>query len=473
MNKEKSIQHLIWRAGFGERPEVITQLSHKSIKKNVKQLLKDAESFEPIYTVDKMDIYSELQMIKKDTTLTTQERIKQLNKMVKEEEGLLNTTWIDKMANSKGVLREKMALFWHGHFACRTPNPLFAQSYLNTIRQHSLGKFSDLLMAVSKEAAMLQFLNNQQNKKRSPNENFAREVMELFTLGRGNYTEHDVKEAARAFTGWEFDRKITGFYFNTKQHDDDTKVVFGKTGNFTGEDIIKMILERKETANFVVTKIYKNFVNEQVDTNRVSQLAEEFYKNEYNIADLMETIFNSSWFYEERNVGTHIKSPVELIVGLQRTTGSNLVEKQSLLFVQRVLGQVLLYPPNVAGWAGGKSWIDSSSLLFRMQLPYLMFNNTVIKTVAKSDGDVNTDFQTRKGNKNTLETDMNWEVFSTYFTQQNRETLLDTLEAYILQVPINEDVKKGLIAKMGKESQAETIKKMMIALMTLPEYQLC
>lgn len=473
MTQETLIQHLLWRAGFSEKPEIINQYSQKSIKKNVKQLLKDSENFELINIVNKMNLYSELQTLNKDSTLTTEQRRRQLTQMIKEEEGALNIAWIEKMIESKAVLREKMALFWHGHFACRTRNPLFAQNYLNTIRQYSLGKFGDLLMAVSKEPAILQFLNNQQNKKRSPNENFAREVMELFTLGRGNYTEHDVKEAARAFTGWEFERIGNGFFFNTKQHDFDTKVFLGKTGNFDGEDIIKMILAKKETANFIVTKIYKNFVNEQVDLKIIHKLSERFYKSEYDIADLMEKIFNSSWFYDSKNIGTHIKSPVELLVSLQRSTDSNFVEKQSLLFIQRVLGQVILYPPNVAGWAGGKNWIDSSSLLFRMQLPYLLFNNTIVRTVAKSDGDVNTDFQTRKGRKNTLETTMNWEVFSTQFKEEDRNELFDKLAISLLQVPINLEIKKGFIAKMEKESQIEAIKKMVLGLMTLPEYQLC
>lgn len=473
MAKEKHIQHLLWRAGFSEKPEIISQYSLQSIKKNVKQLLKDAESFEAIDVVDRADIYSELQAIKKDTLTTTEQRRKQLNKMVKEEEGALNIAWIDKMVDSKAVLREKMALFWHGHFACRTRNPLFAQHYLNTIRQYSLGKFGDLLMAVSKEPAMLQFLNNQQNKKRSPNENFAREVMELFTLGRGNYAEHDIKEAARAFTGWEFNRLENGFFFNTRQHDFETKTFLGKIGKFDGEDIIQMILAKKETANFIVTKIYKNFVNEKVDTEIIQKLSEHFYKSNYDIADLMEEIFTSSWFYDAKNIGSHIKSPVELLVSLQRSTGARFVEKQSLLFIQRVLGQVLLYPPNVAGWAGGNNWIDSSSLLFRMQLPYLAFNNTIVKTIAKSDGDVNTDFQIKKGKKNTLETNMDWGVFAKSFAQENRQELLDELERHFLQVAISQELKKEFVAKMNKESSSEAIKKMVLALMMLPEYQLC
>jgi uncharacterized protein (DUF1800 family) len=473
-------QHLFWRAGFGEKPDVVQNANKISIKKLVQNMLRDAEHFEPISVVDTLEVYAEFKnlrkMRKEDGQMLNRdeasERIKKLGQVVKQEEGELNTTWIEKMVNDKGVLREKMALFWHGHFACRTRNPVFAQNYLNTIRQNALGKFGDLLMAISKEPAMLQFLNNQQNKKRSPNENFAREVMELFTLGRGNYSENDIKEGARAFTGWGFN--LGGkFYFNERQHDDDEKVFFGKKGNFKGEDIISMILENKKTAHFVVAKIYKFFVNEQINENRVADLAKYFYKNDYNIADLMEKIFTSDWFYDEANIGKHIKSPVELLAGIQRTMGVNFEEKQPLLFVQRVLGQVLLYPPNVAGWAGGKNWIDSSSLLFRMQLPFLIFKMGDINIAAKSDGDVNTDFQTRKGKKNNFQATVDWQSFTANFKEENRSDLLKKLSQYFLQVPVNQQVMAGFLAKTQNENQEEAIKKMALGLMMMPEYQLC
>jgi uncharacterized protein (DUF1800 family) len=283
----------------------------------------------------------------------------------------LNIDWLKVMGKADGQLREKMSLFWHGHFAVRVRGFAQVESYINTVRKYALSNFGDLLMMVSKEPAMLRFLNNVQNRRNSPNENFAREVMELFTLGRGNYTENDIKEAARAFTGWGIGRDEK-FELKANQHDYGEKTVFGKTGNWEGEDVIKMILEKKETALFITRKIYAFFVNRKVDESRIADLAEKFYQSNYEIPELMKEIFSSSWFYEEENVGSQIKSPVELIVGLNRSFGISYDEAHPLLALQRVLGQTLFFPPNVAGWAGGRNWIDNSTLVTRLGLPTLL-----------------------------------------------------------------------------------------------------
>jgi uncharacterized protein (DUF1800 family) len=272
------------------------------------------------------------------------------------------------MIDSEAQLRERMAFFWHGHFASRNINIFFQQQLLDVIRQNALGSFRDLLHGVSTSAAMLNFLNAQQNKKGHPNENFAREVMELFTMGRGNYSENDIKEAARSFTGWSANIK-GDFQFRKFQHDEESKTVLGKTGNFSGEEVLDILLDRKETAKYISQKIYRFFVNEQTDTNKIEWLAERFYKSNYSIGRLMEDIFTSDWFYEEKNMGVKIKSPIELLAGMQRMLPMQADNEESLLLIQRILGQLLFYPPNVAGWPGGKAWIDSSSLMMRMRIP--------------------------------------------------------------------------------------------------------
>src|SRR6185295_1294303 len=302
--------------------------------------------------------------------LTTDER-----KMIqqKNRDGIrnLNIYWMHEMVNSAAQLREKMAFFWHGHFACRNLNIFFQQGLMDVIRRNALGNFGTLLKEISKSAAMLNFLNNQQNRKDHPNENFAREVMELFTLGRGNYTEHDIKEAARAFTGWG--SNLQGeFVFRKFQHDFGNKTVLGRTGDFDGEEVLDILLKEKQTARYISQKIYRFFVNEQVDNAKVEWMADRFYKTDYDISKLLEDIFTTDWFYEEKNVGAKIKSPVELLVGIQRMLPMTLENEEALLVLQRVLGQVLFYPPNVAGWPGGKSWIDSSSLMMRMRIPQLI-----------------------------------------------------------------------------------------------------
>jgi uncharacterized protein (DUF1800 family) len=471
---QKNIQHLYWRAGFGEPYTVVKSAQRQSARQIFKKMLRDSEDFRPMDIVDMREVVAEFRKLQEMRELKKEEevgnKLKNLQKDQKEQQGTLNTTWIDLMATSKGVLREKMALFWHGHLVSRSLNPAFSQSYLNTLRKNALGKFGDLLMAVSKEPSMLQFLNNKQNKKRSPNENFARELMELFTLGRGNYSEKDIKEVARAFTGWDFDLQGR-FVFRAFQHDNDQKTIFGKTGNFNGEDVIKMILERKETAQFLTTKIYKYFVNETISGNekRLAELSKLFYKSDYDIAHLLENIFTADWFYDQENIGSHIKSPVELLVGIKRTLGATFENQQPNLFIQKVLGQVLLYPPNVAGWAGGKNWIDSSSLLFRMQLPAMLFLGKDGNISAKKDGDVNTEYQSKK---QSFKASVDWNDFSKSFSEKDKN-LLGEISQYLLQVPVNEQFTQNLASKFQNNSKEENIKQMAIALMMMPEYQVC
>ncbi|RYD68844.1 MAG: DUF1800 domain-containing protein, partial [Sphingobacteriales bacterium] len=281
-------------------------------------------------------------------------------------------------------LREKMTLFWHGHFACRSNNPMYAQQLNNIQRQHGLGSFRTLLIEVSKSPAMLQYLNNQQNKKGKPNENFARELMELFTLGRGNYTENDIKESARAFTGWTYDKDGT-FFFRKNQHDDGTKTFFGKIGNFEGENIIDIILDKPETATFISRKIYKFFVNDTPNEEHVKELANHFYNAKYDISEMMRKLFTADWFYSPENVGTKIKSPSEFLIGLSREFFVTYNKPQVLIQLQSSLGQYLFNPPNVAGWPGGQNWIDSSSLMLRMRIPSLVLNDGEIDFSGKAD----------------------------------------------------------------------------------------
>src|SRR5437773_9921766 len=191
---------------------------------------------------------------------------------------------------------------------------------------------------------MLNFLNNNQNRKDHPNENFAREVMELFTLGRGNYTEDDIKQAARAFTGWGANIKGE-FIFRKFQHDDGSKTVLGKTENVDGDEVLEILLQQKQTAKYISQKIYKFFVNDNPDPEKVNWLANRFYENDYDISKLLEDIFTSDWFYDEKNIGCKIKSPIELIVGIQIMLPMKIENEEALLMTQRVLAQIICYPP--------------------------------------------------------------------------------------------------------------------------------
>ena len=314
----------------------------------------------------------------------TKEEKRDLRKQAQGKIQNLNTSWIKQMVASQTPLLEKTTLFWHGHFACRIENPYTVQELNNIECKFAFAPFKDLLLAVSKSAAMLQFLNNQQNHKLHPNENFARELMELFTIGRDNYTEQDIKESARAFTGWGFKADTYEFVFREKDHDDGTKTFMGQTGNFDGGDIIDVILKQKQTAVYLCRKFYKFYVNELVDEKRVAELADYYYNNNYDTGKLLKKLFTVDWFYDDANVGANIKSPIEFIVGFSKSFGI-VPPDGALLKLQRALGQVLFYPPNVAGWAGGRNWIDSSTLLLRLKTPSLILNGGKIDIEEKDD----------------------------------------------------------------------------------------
>lgn len=486
ISKQQQLQHLYWRAGFGATPALVQRESRRSLKKVVRDLLHNATPFAPLTVVDssrlvdRKDLKSMARTGMIDRTLLKQ-RLRENTEHIRD----LNVLWVEKMGAGSDILREKMSLFWHGHFACRVQNPVAVQHYLNTIRQHALGTFGELLMAVSKEPAMLQFLNNQQNRKNAPNENFAREVMELFTLGRtdsgtsgsaNNYTEADVKDAARAFTGWGFNAQGE-FTFRRNLHDEGPKTIFGQTGTFAGDDVIRLLLERKETARFVTAKIYRFLVDEQAaDATakaRINALADRFYSKGYDISDLLETILTADWFYEPAVVGNRIKSPVELLAGMQHALGMQFEQKQSLIFIQRTLGQVLLYPPNVAGWPGGRNWIDSSSLLFRMKLPDILLQAGQVVIKPKDDGDVNTELLSKRG-KGSMQATADWSTFEAAFADVPAEKLPDELANFLLQQPFGALQRAAVMKRLKPDSsRSEQIRLLTATIMALPEYQLC
>lgn len=477
-------QHLLWRSAFGpmaENAASLDTISQKSLwALLVKTSAKEVEKI--VVTKNPADEYMmgmtdprEIQKKVQDPAIR-----KKIREQSREDLRVMNIRWLDVMINSESQLREKMSLFWHGHFACRAQNSFYQQELLQIIRSNALGSFADMLKAVSKSPAMLAFLNNQQNKKLHPNENFAREVMELFTMGRGNYTENDVKEAARAFTGWSFNAKGE-FLFRKNQHDTGNKTFLGKTGNFDGDDILNILLENKQTANYISKKIYRYFVNEsrwQAEDEKNQQwLSSRFLSNNYDISKLLEDMFTSDWFYDEKNIGIKIKSPVELLVGIRRLLPMQLENNQSQLLFQRALGQVLFYPPNVAGWPGGKNWIDSSSLMLRLRIPQVFSANDALDIMPKTDDDVQMGEMEMvmkkiksavKGSTATID----WVSVNKIFEKVQREKLLDNIADTVLQT--KSQVSTTLLNKyVNAASRENFIKSAVINLMATPEYQLC
>jgi hypothetical protein len=278
--------------------------------------------------------------------------------------------WANRMLTTPRPLEEKLTLFWHGHFATGQNK---VRDYRMMLRQNEMfrreasGSFRDLLSGILKDPAMLVYLDNGENIKSHPNENFGRELLELFTMGVGNYTESDIREAARAFTGWT--NNALDFRFDERQHDFGPKTFLGRSGNFNGDDIIAAILAQKVTAEFVSAKLYRYFVREDIADPLKIELGRIFRESGYQLKPLMTRIFLSKDFYSPPSDGTQIKSPVHLVVSTFRKMG--LTEVPTVPDFGRLtasLGQTLFEPPNVAGWAGGRTWITASTLLQRGNL---------------------------------------------------------------------------------------------------------
>jgi uncharacterized protein (DUF1800 family) len=425
----------------------------------VKHLFKDSENDEPIAVITGISDYSML--IKGDITAKKMFLQKQ-----RQDEKDLNVAWVTKMSTTDAQLREKMTLFWHNHFACRANQAIYAQQLNNIQRTNALGNFRDLLMQVSQSPAMLQFLNNQQNQKAHPNENFARELMELFTIGRGNYTEQDVKESARSFTGWGFD-KDGNFKMRPFVHDGGLKTFLGKTGNFQGEDIINSLLEKKQTAYFISNKLYKYLVNEIPDPVHVSAMADVFYNANYEIKPLLTYIFTADWFYDDKNTGNLVKAPIEFLVGLNRQFYITYQKPEVMLMFESALGQVLFYPPNVAGWPGGRNWIDSSSLMYRLKIPSTILNGGLIDFTGKTDPEDEAYIATVRNRQVAVNTRVqaqpDWDKFL-------KDIPRKTTNQYIAQFLLEPGLSTGL---KNIVNQSTDVKDMVVEIVSTPEYQLC
>jgi len=455
--KTKQLQHLFLRAGFGITPQLVNDLSKKN-KNKVVDFLFSTTTFQPLeIDLSELSIYT--QEYQKNNTFSMEFQRKS-NEKIRE----YNKIWIERLADSDSLLREKMTLFWANHFVCKNQNIYFVQKYNNCLRKNALGNFGDFVKEISKEPAMLNYLNSRQNRKKQPNENFARELMELFTLGVGNYSENDVRESARAFTG--YNHTFNGeFVIGKYHHDEALKTFFEETGNFTGDDVIDIILKQEQCARFICEKIYRYFVNDHVNEKHVDELTTVFYKD-YNIEKLMKFLFLKDWFYDVENIGTKIKSPIELLVGMQKMVPFSFQNTKDVQKIQRLLGQVLLDPPNVAGWKGGKNWIDSNTIILRLKLPSILLSNAEISIREK--GAFEDSFEkyhaSNKIQKNFAKVTVDWDFFEESF----KNISFDEMKSLFLITAPNEGTETYL-SHLSKSSKKEFC----IQLMSLPEYQIC
>jgi len=273
--------------------------------------------------------------------------------------------WLDRMLRTRRPLTEKMTLFWHGHFATsirKVPAVLMVEQN-DLLRTNALGNFRMLLVSISKDPAMLVWLDNRYNNKLHPNENYAREVMELFALGLGNYTEDDVKNAARAFTGWTVDKSLAAIY-KPALHDDGQKTFLGRSGSFGGEDVIDIIVQKPVHQRFICRKLLEFFVYSDPEPELIEGLAQTYALSGYDLAQTVGAILRSNVFFSTRAYRALPKSPIEFTIGLLRLMSVAEVPKDTIGWLQR-MGQEPMAPPSVKGWDGGPTWINTATLLAR------------------------------------------------------------------------------------------------------------
>lgn len=455
----KEIQHLHWRAGFGLTPKQLIAYQTKSKNQLVSELFLNSQ---PVNNVFKD--FSMFRIYTREYIFNNKERQISFSKLNEIQTKELNINWINTLATTKEVLREKMTLFWANHFVCRDRNTKLIHKYNNTLRLHALGDFKVFVKAITKEAAMIRYLNLNQNNKNSPNENFARELLELFTLGEGNYTEKDIKECARAFTGYY--NSFTGdFLLRKSKHDTKQKFFLGEKGNFNGDDIIDVILSNKQCARFICQKVYAHFVNDKPNEHHIEEMTNVFFKN-YNIEQLMKYVFLSDWFYDKKNIGNKIKSPIDLLVGMYKIIPYKFRQDKELYRIQRLLDQVLLDPPNVAGWKGGKNWITTNSLMLRVKLPSMLFEKESYsyRTTGSLKNKNLKVISVKNKYQDKLDVYVNWKIYKKNVKKLKLNNLLDSL----ILCDVNSGTAK-YISTFGKRPK----KKNLVKIMSLPEYQMC
>ena len=294
----------------------------------------------------------------------TPEERQAFNRLRGQDANNLKTWWWGEMLATPTPFTEHMVLFWHNHFTSSLRKvkvaPLLATQN-ELFRAHATGNFATLLRAAAKDPAMLAYLDNNLNRAQAPNENFARELLELFTLGEGQgYTELDIREAARAFTGWRF-RPDGGFVGDARTHDAGTKTFFGESGRFNGDDIVDIVLKQPRVAEHITERLWREFVSDTPDRREVTRLANAF-RRDYELKPLLKGLLTAAAFRDADARGGLVKSPVDLVVGTFRLLGATPREPRVLAVLGRTLGQDLFDPPNVKGWPGGVEWVDTAKL---------------------------------------------------------------------------------------------------------------
>ena len=383
----QQVRHLLVRTGFAPTQAEVDAISGKNAQRVVADLIAQAQAAQPLHAPP--DFVSQppptpLGLLKsKDEQQAARQQ--QLREGVE-----FKAWWMREMLETPSPLAERLVLFWHNHFATSQQKVIRSQAMWRQqqlFRSNVLGSFSTLLHGVAKDPAMLVYLDGANSRREAPNENFAREVMELFTLGEatqgGGYTEQDIKEVARAFTGWSVERDDFSFKFRRPTHDAGSKTVLGRSGLFDGDDVLDILLAQPACSQFIINKLWKEFVSPTPDAKEVKRIAQRFAANNHAIATALADLLTTDAFWAESNRGSLIKSPVDLVVGTVRQFAFSYSDVMPFVLKTAQLGQNLLMPPNVKGWPGYTDWINATTLLERKRFTEQLFRSVELRADGK------------------------------------------------------------------------------------------
>lgn len=385
-------KHLLWRVGLGGTPAQVRLIADWGPDRAVAHLVRfegapdrtvvssefESDIVVPL-TAQEVRAYRQARQTQNESLLAQFRRRRQRQQRTDRRQVLsMQKWWLERLIETPRPLEERMTLFWHSHFATsyrtiENSYHLFMQNRL--FRGNAVGNFGALLFSIIRDPAMLAYLDNNESRVGSPNENLARELMELFSLGEGGYRESDIKDGARALTGYTFIGNE--FLFREEWHDTGGKNILGKSGNLDGDGFVRAILEQRRCSQYICMKLYEHFVSElpprrdpayRSATRVIERMAATMRGNRYEIAPVLEELFLSEHFYNARFRGERIKSPVELVVGAVRSLGTPARSLNVLNDAMDLMGQRLFFPPNVAGWAEGRAWINTSTLFTRQNI---------------------------------------------------------------------------------------------------------
>ncbi|MCB1122674.1 MAG: DUF1800 family protein [Verrucomicrobiae bacterium] len=470
---ETAAKHLLMRIGFSASLEDVRKCVRLGMDESIRRSFTGASVMEPDQELKEVvEGYRTLGQRQRGLPETERRKLRQeLQRKNRELIARMTVDWLQHASQLKNSAFEKWALFWENVFvvtAQKVKNPAMLYQYQLAIRSNAFKGFGDLAKAVSKTPAMILFLDLQQNKQGKPNENFARELFELFMLGEGNYSEQDIKEAAKAFTGY---RQVNGqFRLIPNQHDDSKKTVFGKTGNWNGDDIIDLALEQPAARLFIPRELCKHYLSDDtIPDEYLQSLGDGWAANNFDLTWLASTFFSSRIFYDPQFRGNKIKSPYEFLLGLVQDLDLDIAPlPRAIIAALRGMGQNWLNPPNVRGWVGGKSWINSATLIQRRQVVESFFNPPSQRLNADEERAMEEAREAGKGN-----------FFVTRAQGESWIELppkrrLDTLAASWLVNPLDPKAEEELLSFLNKnqEKALPATRAVAITLLQSPEYQL-